>query len=71
MDIFPLSYSIPDECIITSPDIQKKYLLSPIIPGDKDTYICDEKNIIKHIKNPYLELPKKKEVGIVCAITKY
>ena len=49
-NIFPLSFCVPDECIVESIP-EKTNLLASLIPGDTSTYIFygKKKNIMKCI----------------------
>jgi hypothetical protein len=42
--LYPLSYSIPHKCIKTLHETKKTRLFSPLIPGDKNTYIYKDEN---------------------------
>jgi hypothetical protein len=56
--IIPLSYSIPDECVVESiPD--KEYLLAPLIPGNISTYIYG-----KNDESLYYDMYKKSRFAI-------
>lgn len=58
--VFPITFSIPSEKIISSIPIKKK-LISPLIPGKLDTYIYDdEETYYNHYKECMFALTSKK-----------
>jgi len=61
VNIFPLSFSIPDECIFDSIH-NKKYLLASLIPGNISTYIFNkkEKEYNEMYRNSRFAITKKK-----------
>lgn len=61
--VFPISFSIPDECIVDSIPSDKKYLLAPLIPGDMSTYIYNkyqEREYNEMYQQSYFALTKMK-----------
>jgi len=59
--LFPLSYSIPLKFVKNSMEIKKTRLFSPLIPGDKKTYIYkDEISYNKNYSESYFSFTFKK-----------
>ena len=63
-NVFPLSYSIPDECIMSHNDIDnitKQNIIAPLIPGDRRTYIYKtEEEYYNMYKDSYFAYTGKK-----------
>jgi len=60
--VVPLSFSIPDECIVENIP-EKEFLLAPLIPGDVSTYVykkCDEQRYYDMYKKSRFAITKKK-----------
>jgi len=59
--LFPLSYSIPLKFVKNSMEIKKTRLFSPLIPGDRKTYIYkDEISYNKNYRESYFSFTFKK-----------
>jgi len=56
--ILPLSFCIPDECIVNCIP-KKRILLAPLIPGDMSTYIYG-----KHMENEYHDMYRQSRFAI-------
>lgn len=61
MEIYPLSYSIPEDLFIETDkkflEFKKEYVLSPLIPGNLDTYIYND-------EASYYDMYRKSKFGI-------
>ena len=58
MNIFPLSFSIPDECVVDKIP-EKNNLLASLIPGQKNSYIFD-----KHQEKEYNEMYRSSKFAL-------
>lgn len=59
--LFPLSYSIPLKFVQNAKEIKKTRLFSPLIPGNKKTYIYkDEISYNKNYRDSYFSITYKK-----------